>query len=66
MAQRVSFRVRERNLRPGLRFFFLGVSDSGKRSETGSISGLLELGLLVLLRSDIVEFGSLGTQVDFR
>ena len=27
---------------------------------------LLEPGLLVLMRSDIVEFGILGTQVDFR
>ena len=26
----------------------------------------LELGLLVLMRSDIVEFGILGTQLDFQ
>ena len=50
MAQRVSFRVRERNL---------------DLVELPGLPVLLELGLLVLMRSDIVESGILGTPVDF-
>ena len=34
--------------------------------ELPGVPVVLELGLLVLMRSDIVESGILGTQVDFR